>query len=667
MPSLSFLSLLASISLCASGVAAGVTTYGTTELAAAAKPSPTLCVGAVPCDLNVLQPMANPQQPASQAVPVQLYSGGMNGLSIPVAGSFLGFSIEMSVANRIIGNDGNKLIPTFLNLMSTITSRAGKAVLRVGGNSQESASVVPAGLPNGTAVYKVPNPNPAIKQITPTLLISPSLVYAMGNISSLLPIEWFIGLPFNDTNNPRRELAEIAQKVLGKNLIGMQLGNEPDLYSGNGIRTNAYQPSDFTADFGTFLQDYKNDSGVPNTNIFVAPSVCCGGSGNGWTPEQVFDTGFLTDYGSNLAYISVEHYPANNCNESGQVVDPNFVMSSIYLNHGAVSFLNQPYVNTAQIAVSMGKPLIMFETNTASCGGFSGLSDSFAATMWGIDYSLNMAYTNFSNALFHVGGESDYYNPFTPPPTNQTEFRHWTIGSTFYTALVIAEAFGSSGNARVVDLFLNSASIYTPGYAIYENGTPERVVLINYLTDPSGASNYTAYISVGGNGTNTPGATPSSVQVKYLLSPSATEKFNISWAGQTFGGPFASDGRLLGNDQIYTFPCDTNNNFCAVTVPAPGVALVFLSSNAFKESAPTTTQVFSTSTTGTTRPAITVTIPQAVLATSNGRGGGNWLGLGSTSPGSSKSLNSSSRMRVSVLLLVCFASAALFGSALIIR
>lgn len=24
----------------------------------------------------------------------------------------------------------------------------------------------------------------------------------------------------------------------------------------------------------------------------------------------------------------------------------------------------------------------MFETNTASCGGFAGLSDSFAATLW---------------------------------------------------------------------------------------------------------------------------------------------------------------------------------------------------------------------------------------------------------------------------------------------
>lgn len=96
----------------------------------------------------------------------------------------------------------------------------------------------------------------------------------------------------------------------------------------------------------------------------------------------------------------------------------------------------------------------------------------------------------------------------------------------------MAEALGSSGNAQVVDLFMNSNSATTPGYVIYENGNPERVVLANYVTDSSGAANYTAYISVGGNTTGQPNATPASIQVKYLLSPSTIEKFDITWAGQ---------------------------------------------------------------------------------------------------------------------------------------
>ena len=80
--------------------------------------------------------------------------------------------------------------------------------------------------------------------------------------------------------------------------------------------------------------------------------------------------------------------------------------------------------------------------------------------------------------------------------------------------VVVAEALGTSGIAQVVDLYLNNNAALTPGYVIYENGNPERVVLMNFVTDASGASNYTAYVSVGGNATGQAAATPASVQVK---------------------------------------------------------------------------------------------------------------------------------------------------------
>lgn len=66
---------------------------------------------------------------------------------------------------------------------------------------------------------------------------------------------------------------------------------------------------------------------------------------------------------------------------------------------------------------------------------------------------------------------------------------------------------------------------------------------------------------------------------------------------QTFGGPFESDGRLQGDEMIYTYTCDTVNNVCAIPMPAPAVALVFLNSNALSESEPTTTVTFATTTT----------------------------------------------------------------------
>jgi hypothetical protein len=52
----------------------------------------------------------------------------------------------------------------------------------------------------------------------------------------------------------------------------------------------------------------------------------------------------------------------------------------------------------------------MFETNTATCGGLPGISDSFGAALWALDYGMTMAAANFSHALLHFGGQNVYYN-----------------------------------------------------------------------------------------------------------------------------------------------------------------------------------------------------------------------------------------------------------------
>ena len=115
------------------------------------------------------------------------------------------------------------------------------------------------------------------------------------------------GIPFNDTLFIRPEIAELSEAVLGDNLLGLQLGNEPDLYYTNSIRNSSYDETDYFNDFGQVVQDYVNDANLPNHNKFLAPSVCCGGVGQaGWTPEQVFQTGFLDEYAKYLSYISVQ-------------------------------------------------------------------------------------------------------------------------------------------------------------------------------------------------------------------------------------------------------------------------------------------------------------------------------------------------------------------------
>jgi hypothetical protein len=58
----------------------------------------------------------------------------------------------------------------------------------------------------------------------------------LRNISSLVNARWHLGIPFNDTYNFRLEIAEQGQAILGEYLVGLQAGNEPDLYGSHGRR-----------------------------------------------------------------------------------------------------------------------------------------------------------------------------------------------------------------------------------------------------------------------------------------------------------------------------------------------------------------------------------------------------------------------------------------------
>jgi hypothetical protein len=589
---------------------------------------------------------------------LQTTAAAQQGLSIPQSGTFFGFSIETSVVNQVIGINASRIKPPFLNLMSNIITRAGAVHIRVGGNTQEDATLVPS-LPDGKMIEKNTGNSTSPTQ-TPALLYTPELIYMLANVSSLLNnnVKWYLGLPFNDTTNLRLGIAELGQAFLGDNLLGLQAGNEPDLYSGHGRRPPGYTAQDYYNEIGTLVTALAADPKIPNKDMLIAPSVASGPSG--WPPENVWNTGFADTYATDCYAFAVEHYPNNNCAALygtatfGPVVVPQDAIGE-FLNHTLVVQLVQPYVNSANIAKSHNKPFIMFETNTGSCGGFAGISSSLTAAFWAIDYGLQMASVGFTGANVHVGGQNVYYNPFTAPPSNET-YHQWTIGGIFYAHLVVSEAFGSTGTAQIVDLNANYGEDQTPAYAIYENGVPARVVIINYVDDATGKNDLTVNINIGGGQTNTPNSVPATVRVKYLTAPGIGNKANITWAGQGFGGDYESNGILAGNETITTITCDQTTNTCTIPVHAPAIALVFLNDEAFQKSEPTGTVTFATST--LTQKHGTLTVNPSVLATSNGHSG-NTRQSGSTSKGTVGGAVSSHQVSIVLLIAGACLSAAL--------
>ncbi|KAJ7889810.1 hypothetical protein B0H14DRAFT_3855591 [Mycena olivaceomarginata] len=111
----------------------------------------------------------------------------------------------------------------------------------------------------------------------------------------------------------------------------------------------------------------------------------------------------------------------------------------------------------------------------------------------------------------------------------------------------------------------------------------QRHPVFNYLSDPSGANTVHTVISIAG------ATMPSSMKVKYLAAMSVAQKGRFTWAGQTFGRIFESDGRPMGQEDIQMVQCDTGAQTCRGRCPAPGLVdvpapgLVFLMDNVFME------------------------------------------------------------------------------------
>lgn len=607
------LALFLFVSLLASKVVNAVTVY-TTATGTAAMAQYTVAS----TDQTVLV-APDPPTEFNPTVYIQLYDGGMTGMSNPVPGTLLGFSIELSVAAMLMGEKPGVIRPEFLNYCALLEARAGGITIRVGGNTQDKATLNVDGNPNNHTIEKYKGTDAAPTD-TPEVHFTLDLLDTMAEISTLVNAEWFFGIPFLKTNSDGNAalVVQYTKSILGDKLLGLQLANEPDLYGKHLKKWETYSITDFQNETTYMIQN------LPIQDAIIAgPSVCCE-----WTVGEVLDAGYLTQFQSYIDYVDVMHYPDNNC--ASPKVDPQPLFQN-YLSHAQVQGLANPYFATANTAVAAGKKFMMMETNTASCGGFAGISDSFASALWATDYAMQMAYGNFTYGLLHFGGQNVYYNPFTPPPTNMTSVRKWNTGPIFYAQLVAAEALGKSGNARVIDLYIDSNADHRAGYAIYENGVASRLLLVNYVqpTTPN-ANDYVATFAVGGGQTGLAAVTPASVKVKYLRADSVNSKDNITWAGQTFGSQFMSDGRLQGDLDIVTIECNASDGTCNIPVPGPSVALVFLTDAALQNSGAEDTEPLTFATTTTTA-RIAATIDQAVLETSNGRSGSDPLGTTSES------------------------------------
>ena len=163
----------------------------------------------------------------------------------------------------------------------------------------------------------------------------------------------------------------------------------------------------------------RANTGIQNRPILGGPAFCeCN---TGWDNAHVInEMGWLTRFRDAVNTLVVMHYPTDNCpNEDGsyppeaeQIADTTRLFNLFASHYGPMSVVRFASLYYDMVAISQANnlPLVLLETNTASCNGFLGLSDSFLAALWNLDLGMQLASIGFSHAMIHLGGQQAYYN-----------------------------------------------------------------------------------------------------------------------------------------------------------------------------------------------------------------------------------------------------------------
>ncbi|KAJ3751063.1 hypothetical protein DFH05DRAFT_1532332 [Lentinula detonsa] len=500
---------------------------------------------------------------------VQLTIPSSPSLGNVVASNFFGISFELSFMNEYFGNDTNTIPQSMLNYLSEIRSRTGSnnVRIRVGGNSGDVSTYVPSQT-SPMLVLTDPNANSNNQPVN----YGPMLWEVMEKVSEEVNgVQYLIGLTINSTNTDS-VIAGDAARTLGSNLDAMLLGNEPDLYTAHDQRPDVqnYTVDDYIGEYSAALRDISNTTAgnLTSGHNVAGPTICCS-----WDLATLLQQGYLSNFTNALKYITLQHYPQNNCFGSYQY---QLVYYTQHSNLVDLASWQKPGIDIITSDTTANAPrMLMSEFNSASCGGIPGISDTFAVgTLWSIDYALQLASIGYTAAYIHTREQGISYNLVTPPNISEIDTGSWTTDPPFYALIVTAEILSSSNGTTVTDLNVSTdVNATIGGYAIYDatNSSLNRIVLFNYGTD---SMDFT--LPSGAKATN-----PQNALVKYLSASSVTEKYNIAWGEQTFLG--VTDGKPVSVNASHDWAYSNQNldcsNGCNITVPGPSLAVVFLDTN----------------------------------------------------------------------------------------
>lgn len=401
-------------------------------------------------------------------------------------------------------------------------------------------------------------------------------------------------LNFGDMqNNFANAIAEAKAviKTLGSKLRLIEIGNEVDHFVGGGYRSEPWGVAEYIPQWRNIsdrIMDadwYKNQKSPPDFQAGVIADPP-------WVPDQRvsgndFDTINLTRAGlvdpDYIKTYAMHLYPQSTCD-----TDRWLRMRLDLLSNHTVMWLNiSQYVPQVAAAEEAGSVFVLGETNSISCGGHSGISDTFGAALWGVDYVLGAASIGAQQLYFHQGAQSEY-SSFTPI-AYEYKGENLTAGirAPYYGHYFISKVVSGSDTLHVAALpEANSSSL--SGYGIYGSSNQlKKMVFLDMgvwngtegLSNPSTLSSTDS--SSHSNGTRpvremqvrTSWTRGKKVALTRLSAPGTNAKSDVNVSGVSFD---SSTGATVGKEKKEHVKVG-KNGLVTFEIPQAGAVLLELS------------------------------------------------------------------------------------------
>lgn len=163
----------------------------------------------------------------------------------------------------------------------------------------------------------------------------------------------------------------------------------------------------------------------------------------------------------------------------GGATEPGVTLQKTLMNHTSITARvanHLDVLHTLRAKHLTNAPYIYGEMNSLYNQGRPGLSDSFGAALWGVDFNLYSASKGIRRSHMHQG--SNYrYNAWQPEQTNRT-----TMGTKapYYGNVMVAAMLAGRDEGdeiRVLDVPLDKET--EGAYAAYVNGKLARIAVVN--------------------------------------------------------------------------------------------------------------------------------------------------------------------------------------------